>query len=194
LIPLEPPPAPENLQATARPESIELTWESAELKGFDVYRREASERGYGKPLTRLEADARTYLDRRVEYGKRYIYTVRAIASLDPLMLSAEAGEREIDYQDRFAPPLPPSFVALGERSRVRLRWEASKADDVAGYALWRREPRRQEFHRLGDELVTGVEYLDRGLVSSFTYEYRIQAVDHAGNESELSEPVSATVR
>lgn len=195
LIPLEPPAAPENLQATARPQSIELTWESAgELEGFDVYRREASERGYGKPLTRLGADARTFLDRRVEYGKRYIYTVRAIASLDPLMLSAEAGEREIDYEDRFAPPLPASFVALGERSRVRLRWEASEAADVAGYAIWRREPRRQDFHRLGDELVTGVEYLDRGLVSSFAYEYRIQAVDREGNESELSEPVSATVR
>lgn len=196
LIPMEPPPAPENLQATARPESIELAWESpaADVEGFDVFRREARERGYGKPVQRLAGDARSYRDPGVSYGKSYIYTVRAIGKLQPLIWSAEAGEREIDYEDRFAPPLPKSFVALGERGRVRLRWEASPTGDVAGYRVWRREPRRDDFHPVHDELVTGLEYLDRGLTAGFSYEYRIQVVDRVGNESELSETATATVR
>ena len=59
--------------------------------------------------------------------------------------------------------------------------------------LYRREPGR-EFHRLGDELITGVEYLDRGLTAGFTYDYRIQVVDEKGNESGLSAVVSAEVR
>lgn len=196
LIPREPPPAPANLRATAQHDAIELTWESAAegVEGFDVFRREARERSYGESIGRLDAAARTYRDRGATYGKSYIYTVRAIASLQPLVWSAEAGEREIDYEDRFAPPLPKNFVALGERQRVRLRWEASLAGDVAGYWIWRREPRREEFHRVHDELETGLEYLDRNLVAGFTYEYRIQVVDRTGNESELSETATATVR
>jgi hypothetical protein len=195
LVPVEPPAAPQNLTATAKPAAIELTWESeGEVEGFDVFRREAQERAYGAVLGRTGAGEKTLVDRRVQYGKKYIYTVRAIASLEPLVLSDEAGEREIDYQDRFPPPLPASFVALGERSRVRLRWESSDAPDVAGYVLYRREPRRDEFHRINDELVTGVEYIDRGLVAGFTYEYQIQAVDESGNEGKISDPVSTEVR
>jgi len=196
LIPMEPPPAPGNLQATARSESIELTWESSAegVQGFDVFRREAREHGYGKPLQRLAGDARSFRDPGAAYGKSYIYTVRAIGKLEPLIWSAEAGEREIDYEDRFAPPLPKSFVALGERGRVRLRWEASPAADVAGYWVWRREPRRDDFHRVHDAPVTGLEYLDRGLTAGFAYEYQIQVVDRVGNESELSEIATATVR
>ena len=192
VIPIEPPPAPANLTAEARQRSIELTWEhEAPVEAFDVFRRQAEDRGYGKPVKRLESDELSWRDSNVEYGQRYIYTVRAVAKLDPLIWSDEAGEREVDYQDRFAPPLPRNFVALGERSRVRLRWEASQADDVAGYVLYRREPRVKEFRRLNDDLITGAEYLDRGLVSGFRYEYKIQAVDQNGNESELSKPPAA---
>ena len=195
LVPVEPPAAPQNLTATARPRAIELTWESeAEAEGFDVFRREAQERAYGEALQRTGADEKSFVDRRVQYGRKYIYTVRAIASLTPLVLSDEAGEREIDYEDRFPPPVPKSFVALGERSRVRLRWEASEDDDVAGYVLYRREPRRDEFHRINDDLVAGAEYIDRGLVAGFTYEYQVQAVDKSGNEGRISDPVSTEVR
>ncbi len=194
LVPIEPPAAPANLQVVTHPDSIELSWESeAEMQGFAVYRRGARERGYGEPIRTLAGDARSYRDSGVEYGRRYIYTVRALASLTPPILSAEAGEREIEYADRFAPPVPGNFVALGERARMRLRWDASEADDVAGYVLYRREPGR-DFHRLNEELITFVEHIDRGLVAGFRYDYRIQVVDQAGNESELSEPISAEVR
>lgn len=194
LVPMKPPAAPTNLQVVAHPDAIELTWESeAEMQGFAVYRRGAQEKGYGKPIATPAGSARAYRDKAVDYGQRYIYTVRSLASLTPPILSAEAGEREIEYLDRFAPALPANFVVLGERSRVRLRWDASADRDVAGYVLYRREPGR-DFHRLNEELITKVEYIDRGLVSGFTYDYRIQAVDGAGNESEVSEPVSAEVR
>lgn len=195
ILTIEPPAAPQDLRAVAGPEAIELTWTNeGEVEGFDIFRRQASERGYGKAIRRVSADARTFTDNGIRYGERYIYTVRAIASLDPLIWSDEAGEREIDYEDRFAPPLPKNLVALGERGRVRLRWEASQADDVAGYVIYRKEPRRDEFRRINDDLVTRTEYIDRNLVSGFSYDYRIQVADRSGNESELSDPVSASVR
>ncbi len=198
MVPIPPPPAPENLQVTARAEGIEIGWQiaaeaAAKAVGFDVFRREAQVRGYDAAIRRVAGDERRWLDATAEFGKRYIYTVRTVASAEPLIASAEAGEREIDYVDRFPPPLPQNFVALAERASVRLRWDASASADVAGYVLYRREPGR-DFHRLMSQPLPGLEYHDRGLVSGFTYSYRIQVVDRAGNESPLSQPITTMAR
>lgn len=194
LIPIEPPPSPHNLQAEAGADGIVLSWEAeADTEGFDVFRREAQIRGYGEPIQRVGGEKRRFHDTTASYERRYIYTVRAVASVEPLIYSDEAGEREIEYEDRFAPPLPRNVVALAERAAIRLRWEPSTADDVAGYVIYRREPARN-FHRLTDDPVQGTEYLDRNLTSGLTYGYRVQVVDKSGNESELSPPVETTAR
>ncbi|MCP4660363.1 MAG: fibronectin type III domain-containing protein [bacterium] len=195
LVPIEPPPPPRDLRLTPRAAGVELAWEIGDesAAGFDVFRRQAEEHGYGEPIQSLPAETRQHLDTTARYGKRYIYTVRTVANREPLIESAAAGESEIGFEDRFAPPLPESFVALGERARVRLRWDPSAAGDVGGYILHRREPGR-DFHRITDAPISQVEYIDRGLVSGYEYAYRIQVVDQVGNQSELSEPVSTTVR
>ncbi len=198
LVPIAPPPPPRGLEVEARADGVEVRWRMAEeaaegIEGFDVFRREAEVRGYGEAIRRVAGDARQFLDTTARYGRRYIYTVRTVASVEPLIASAEAGEREIDYVDRFPPPLPRNFVALAERASVRLRWDKSEAGDVAGYVLYRREPGR-DFHRLLEDPLPGLEYHDRGLVAGFRYSYRIQVVDGEGNESPLSEPITTTVR
>lgn len=194
LVPIEPPAPPSDFRLEARADGIELSWDAAEEpQAFDLFRREAQVRGYGDRIERVAGAERRYRDRTASYGKRYIYTVRAVAGVDPLIHSEAASEREIDYEDRFAPPLPRNLVALAERASIRLRWEESAADDVAGYVIYRREPGR-DFHRLTDDPVTGSEYLDANLVRGLTYAYRIQVVDQAGNESELSAPVETTAR
>ena len=194
LVPVEPPPAPRNLQAQPTASGIQLTWEAAaDTEGFDIFRRDAQVRGYGEPIRRVDGTKRKYLDKNARFGQRYIYTVRAVAGVKPLIHSDEAGESEVDFEDRFAPPLPKNIVALAERAAIRLRWEPSTADDVAGYIIFRREPGRN-FHRLTTDPVTGSEYVDRGLASGLTYAYRMQVVDRKGNESELSKPVETTAR
>ncbi len=211
LVPIEPPPPPRDLQVRPTASGIELTWQADDTQAdvtqaddtgvtpeapptsFDIFRRDAQVRGYGEPIRRIDGTSRRYLDKSARFDQRYIYTVRAVAGVEPLIHSDQAGEREIEYEDHFAPPLPKNLVALAERAAVRLRWEPSAADDVAGYVIFRREPGR-DFHRLTDQLVTGAEYLDRGLSSGLTYAYRLRAIDHKGNESELSKPVETTTR
>jgi hypothetical protein len=106
--------------------------------------------------------------------------------------SAAAIERELDYVDRFAPPPPPSLLALGEVERVRLVWEPSGAEDAAGYVLERRDP-GGEFRRITDAPLLALEHLDTGLASGLTYVYRIRALDGVGNEGEPGAEVSVTV-
>ncbi len=196
LIPAKPPQAPNNLGLEALPKSIRITWDLEDprpIEGFEILRRDASQRGYGDPLKRVKGEARDFFDRTAVYGNRYIYTVRSVASLEPLVLSADSGEREIHYEDRFPPAIPKNFVALAETGAVRLRWDPSPDSDVAGYILHRREPGR-DFHPLNDAPMRQVEYLDRGLTSGFSYSYRIQVVDQQGNQSPLSEPITTTTR
>ena len=196
LVVGEPPPAPSALALEGRAQGVQLSWEFDDVSavdGFDVFRREAQNRAYGEPLRRVKGDARSFVDRTASYGQRYIYTVRTVGSSEPLVWSAEAGDKEIDYEDRYAPPLPKNFVVLGESGRARLRWDPSEADDVAGYILYRRDPGR-DFHAVNDKPLDAVEYTNSGLVTGFSYSFRIQVVDHKGNRSDLSAPVTTTVR
>jgi len=195
IIPEEPPAAPQNFTVEATAQGVRLRWENPDDRaiGFDVYRRLASLRGYGQPIARAKAEADNYLDRGARFGQRYIYTVRTTTSRKPLIESAAAGEVEVLYEDRFAPSLPRNFVALAEQGSVRLRWDASSAEDVAGYILYRQDPGR-EYHRVSDRQITANEYLDRGLVTGLRYSYKIQVVDQEGNESAQSRPISTTVR
>lgn len=196
IVPVRPPTPPSGLILEPSQDGIRVGWSYAgdePPENFRIYRRDARVRGYGDPVGSVAGDRGEWLDRNAAFGTRYIYTVRTLLRKAPPILSAEAGEREIDYRDRFAPPLPARFVALPERGAIRLRWEKSRADDVAGYIVFRRDPGR-ELRRLESQLITGIEYIDRGLASGVTFEYRIQAVDRLGNASAQSPPVRATPR
>ncbi|MEM9557006.1 MAG: hypothetical protein AAGC60_22300 [Acidobacteriota bacterium] len=195
VMPVASPTPPANLALEARAAGVVVTWEAAEdPEAFDVFRRRATERGYEGRLRRVPGDVRRMVDRTASYGERYIYTLRTVVDSDPLVYSDPAGEREVTYEDRFAPPLPANLVALPERGAVRLRWDASDADDVAGYILYRRNPGRDDFVPITSEPVIGEEYFDGNLASGLEFAYRIQVVDIRDNESSLSPPVAATTR
>lgn len=192
----EPPAAPKDLQLDSRADGITLSWsaeEAEELEGFDIFRRDARNRGYDEAIGSVDSDETTFSDTTARFGNRYIYTVKTVASRDPFVSSAAAGEREIEYEDRFPPPLPKNFVALAEPGRVRLRWDPSAAGDIAGYIVLRREPGR-DFHPITPEPISGLEFVSEGLTPGFSYSFRIQVVDQKGNRSALSEPVTTTAR
>jgi hypothetical protein len=185
-------PAPEDLVVRPGAEGIALQWDlgaGQTSQGFSVYRKFADERAYGDPLAQLDGTARSYLDQTVAFGVRYTYTVRAMASADPLVESGPAGEQEVDYRDIF-PPAPPSRVlTLAEENQVRLAIEPSPASDVASYVIYRRDP-GASFRRVADTEANRLEVLDTGLASGLSYTYRVTAVDAAGNEGPPSAEIA----
>jgi len=194
LVAREPGSPPKALAVQAQPDGIRLEWESdATAQAFDIFRRDAQSKVYGPAIGRVPGGERTFLDQKAQFGNRYIYTVRAVANANPLIHSDPAGEREVEYEDRFAPPVPTNLIALGERGSVRLRWDASRAPDVLGYVVYRKDPSR-DFLRLTADPIQATEFTDRGLASGVTFEYALQVVDKSGNESPLSTPVSVVTR
>lgn len=194
LVAREPMAPPKNLAVEPQADGIRLGWDSdAGAQGFDVFRRDAQSKAYGQAIARVPGGERVFLDQTASFGNKYIYTVRAVANANPLVHSDPAGEREVVYEDRYAPPVPGNILALGERGTVRLRWDASPGADVAGYLIWRKEPGR-DFSKLTAAPLLATEFTDRGLASGLTFEYVLQAVDKSGNESPRSAPVSVVTR
>jgi hypothetical protein len=196
------PVPPVDLRLEPRATGVRVAWQppaasgddQAQILGYNVYRKPAINRTYGQPLGRVPADVHEFLDQTAAYGERFFYTVRTIAGDAPLVESEAAAESEIDFQDTFAPAPPVGLTALAEGARVRLLIDPSPSEDVAGYVVFRRDPGSEAFRRLNDAPIDQLEYLDSGLASGLTYEYRVCAVDTSGNQGDAGTPVEVTVR
>ncbi len=188
VVPRPPVPAPTGTSVEPQAAGVEVTWESPAdgIAGFLVYRRQAASRTWGAPLAELPPDSRRYLDTSARYGERYIYSVAALASKQPLVESALGAEHEVDYADRFAPAPPADLVALPETGGARLVWEPSSDADATGYHVYRADP-GADFRRLTEQPTTELRYNDTGLTPGLVFRYRVTAVDGAGNEGPPAE-------
>ena len=84
------------------------------------------------------------------------------------------------------PTVPADLVAIAEGPyRIGLLWSSSQSE--VGVAFYR-------VFRDGDEIATVIDttFEDSNLFPETEYSYRVSAVDGLQNESDLSEPVSAT--
>lgn len=190
-----PPPAEFTVEPTAN--GIELAWEKlpkeAGVRSYSIYRRDAQIRDYGDPVRRVAADEESTLDSSAVFGARYIYSVVAVIENVPLVETALSTEREIEYVDTFAPPAPRNLALLPERDFVRLIWEASTADDIAGYFIERQED-GGPWVELNSEPVTAVEYRDAAVVDGRSYRYRVSAIDEKGNRGEAGRPAEVRIQ
>jgi len=193
LVPAEVLSAPARVAVTPRSDGILVEWTPVPgAQGYNVYRRDAEERTHGRSLHSAGAQDLSFLDSSARFGKGYIYAVTALSQLAPIVESAITTEREVRYQDRFAPSPPRDLVALTEPGRVRLVWRSSEAEDLAGYVVYRRGP-EGGFVRLNAEPVSAAELTDTDVVAGQTYTYRVAALDRAGNESDPAPEARAAV-
>jgi fibronectin type 3 domain-containing protein len=182
LVPQAPPAPLTEIAVEPRAGGIEVSWRAADgAVGYRVYRRQAESRTWGEPLATLPGEARGHLDATARYGQRYIYAVTALASREPAVESAFAAEREVDYEDRFAPAPPEDLVVLPETAGANLVWKPSPNGDTVGYVVYRQDP-GADFRRLNEQPVGELKYADGGLAAGLVYRYRVTAVDGAGNE------------
>ena len=196
MVPEAPPSPPVNLKVIPSPEGLRVSWglgSGLEVEGFNVYRRDARSRSYRRALRSLDADTREYLDSSARFGRRYIYTVTAVVSREPLVESRLSGETEVLFQDRFSPEPPGGLVALAETDQVRLRWDPSTSSDAAAYHIYRRRG-EGDFQRITPTPIREREWVDEDVNRGEVYRYRVTALDALGNEGDPGEAVAVTVR
>jgi hypothetical protein len=100
----------------------------------------------------------------------------------------------VQITDTTPPETPGGLSVTSVGPRALLSWQPSQAADIAGYRLTYREPNN------GATLVVNVpdgarnQYIIDGLFLNGDWQFQVSAYDVSGNESPLSQPVTATVR
>ena len=151
------------------------------------------------------ASATSFRDTNFTFDVSYIYVVRSVADEQGQPVeSADSAPLAVTPKDIFPPAAPqglvavispPADVSANQQSiaRVELSWNISQEPDLAGYWVYRTEQTDTPGQRINNQLLLTPAFRDMTAVQGKRYTYRVSAVDHAGNESSLSSPVSVDV-
>lgn len=182
---------PEGLRGSATEAGVFLQWEAGEGpegRSWRVYRKGPE----GEEFALLgKAGEASWLDRGIEYGRRYSYFVQAVAAAGDGEAESEPGRvLTVEPRDTFPPAVPAGLTVIAGVNTIELAWERNAEADFAAYQIWRSEG-EGEFTRVGDP-VSVLSFSDTGLVSGRRYKYALTAIDQAGNESAKCEAVEIT--
>lgn len=187
--PLPVPAPPLAIRHELREDAIVLRWDPPE-ENIDGSRPPVVQ-GYLINSQRL-VDTAEFVDTDFEFGREARYQIQTVGKrADPMVLSDPAADYSILPRDTFPPEAPANPAAVAVGGSIQLVWDEATETDLQGYYVYR-GTESGRLQRLS-KLVLVNRYTDDAARAGSTYFYRISAVDQSGNESPLSEIVSATV-
>jgi hypothetical protein len=192
IVPVSMPAPPAGLRAEVIPDGVRLSWRVPEsnadgtrpprIAGYNVYRTEEPGKAPFARLTGTPSAAPAFEDTSAVFGRTYLYAVSVVARGEaPTAESPSSAPVRVQPKDTFPPGRPANVQAVAAGEAILLLWTAPPERDVAGYRIARladggaAEP-------LFPGLVTAFSYRDEKTAHGRKYEYRISAVDQAGNE------------
>ncbi len=213
-----PPEAPRDLRVSVNESAIELSWTGASTPGtpaqaaYRVFRAEIEPGPEAAPQdfsqVKLKAPIEMagisatpdFLDSHFEFGRTYLYTVRAVAQFGPDSVESEVSEPVVvTPRDTFPPAAPRGLLGavIPETSQthayVELSWAIGTEADLAGYYVYRSDREDTPGERVNGEILQGPAFRDISVVAGRRYFYRVSAVDRAGNESSKSSAIQIEV-
>ncbi|MBN2201010.1 DNRLRE domain-containing protein [bacterium] len=177
-----PPSTPAGLHADAVSETqVDLSWNPSTDAESGVARYRIFRDGGFLAST----SAVSYSDLTCIPGETYEYRVSAVNGAGTESDRSAPVTATLPSDDQ--PPSTPEGLAANPVSstQIDLSWDPSTDNSsVSGYRVYR--------DGAFEAVTSETEYADTGLSPMTGYEYRVSAVDAAGNESGLSDPASAT--
>jgi hypothetical protein len=203
LTRIAPPAAPGGVRATPGDREVRLEWpattrlvDGATAEERFVYQILRAP-GPDAPLevvTQTAPGATSFVDRRLENERAYVYGLRALRVARGTVARSEVSERVTAMPVDSTPPPPPTeLVAIPSVGTVRLVWIGSADLDVGRYVVYRgREGGALE--RVGSTAAPGTTFTDRE-VPSGAWRYAVSAQDTSSrvNESRHSAEVRVVV-
>jgi len=171
-----PPPAPGNLRASVSGNVVTLSWNSvraSDLDGYYVYRN-------GTRIDEL-IQGTTY---RYELTTPNVEETVYVTAVDTSGNESKISNTVTVVWDTIPPEKVNGLFATPKPGQILLEWIANRGDGTVGYFLYR------DGSRVTPEPITSTSYLVNG-VPGVEYEFRVSAVDQAGNEGPKSDPVRA---
>jgi hypothetical protein len=211
------------LHATVTESAVELSWPAPTrtssgdplpaISEYRVYRGEIdaasadaaandlSKAKWKSPLALLgSAHTEIYRDTAFDFGKTYLYSVRAVIPTEGSAVeSSDSVPAIVTPRDVFPPAVPQGLVAaviVGSPTNtpeVELSWSINTESDLAGYRVYRSEQQDTAGELVTTDLLLSPVYRDTSVQPGHTYWYSVTAVDRYGNESAHSAPVAVEV-
>ena len=173
------PSMPQDLSATPRSDSVDLTWTaSTDDVAVDAYQISRNN------VVIATVQTPGFTDSGLQSATTYHYKVVALDEADnasePALVSATT------LGDSVPPSPPPNLVATPALTSIELAWQpATDNVGVSGYRVKR--------GNLTLATVAGLTYTDTGLNIDTSYQYQVIALDTEGNESEPATLATATL-
>jgi hypothetical protein len=220
-------PAPDpiaDLQAEVTREAIVLNWTPPQktliggappIATYRVYRAESDAPPSGStppgaapsdaeqriPFAHIgDVAAPPFRDLQIQFGKRYLYSVRSVAHYDQVHVeSADSNFGSAERLDTFPPSAPEGLIAALIPAQDRtpasfdLSWSISADNDIAGYNIYRSEGAVTRRTKLNPVLLLTPAFRDMNVLAGRHYLYTVRAVNRAGNESPESAVISCDV-
>lgn len=197
---------PVDLRAIVSQESVQLAWTApssnidgsspASILGYNIYRT-SSASVPAKMLNRSPVVNTSFDDEFFEFGKKYLYFVRAVSigtKAEPVE-SLESNIVEIVPKDTFAPTPPSAITIAAAPANIAIFFAINPEKDIAGYRIYRStDPslEQNKWELISPDPLRTNTFQDRRVESGKTYFYYIVAIDNAGNISAPSIVVSDT--
>jgi len=196
----QPPARPQGLAARVLDDGrVMLSWKpntDADLYTYRLYLAADD----GKPRFQNEVDIRNLKPKAmvtqevkldVNSEATYRYTIAAVDASENESPMSEAVS--VRLPDHVPPAAPIIRTIAAESGALVLSWVPSISNDVAGYHIWRGEAPTALVRLSSKPLSADVfDYRDGTASPGGIHYYAVSALDRAGNESQRSEPRSAT--
>ena len=135
-----------------------------------------------------------YHDTRMAWGATRCYTVRTIETIGGLTLQSDAAPPAcVTLKDTFAPSAPKDLQTVATEGAVNLIWEPNTEKDIAGYIVLRGTPPTEKLAPITPAPIRDTSFTD-AVKAGVPHEYAVQAIDNAGNISEMSNRKVETAR
>lgn len=163
--------------------SIEIQVSTDGLDWIGVHTAE-----YSEPVKRQTA---SYTVDLTKYDKGAIYIRAITVDFAENISDTSSSAPFVQYIiDRTPPDTPGGVRAVGGNGHIEVSWDKGGEEDLWKYSVYRSMSRDSGFTLVAPSLST-LNYIDRNIDEAAVYYYKVSVKDFAGNESPLSEPVSA---
>jgi hypothetical protein len=130
----------------------------------------------------------------IHKGHRYIQYMANLSTIVP-GLSPELKSLTISYLpgDSIAPPVPQNLEATPHHAEIVLKWNLQDYQDVSFFRIYSgTSSGYYDPQRTIDISADKLRYSDTRVINEHTYYFAVSAIDSSGNESLLSNQISAT--
>ena len=165
-----------------------IQWESAFTKEYDIQVSDDASTWH-TVFSENNGDGKTDI---IKLGNQNARYVKIFCKTRGTSWGNSIFEVSIIFADK-SPPAPPSNLSVmkGDGLLV-LNWTKNSEADVYAYNIYRSLKQDRPLTRINFSPIEECSFLDKDVVNGKSYFYSIKAVDFLGNESPLSEKLSAS--